>query len=175
MQENPDSPSIEQSAPVSREQSTHSAAHHRLVVRIYVAIIGVSLPATAATLVLLHTANPVPNHPDMSGLTATSIGIIGIIIFYIFLYKLQMSVAWTPKDRFAWLVAHVVTIVGLFYLVIWFGFASPWSAVAVWGDYDLQTTARSWVISVIVAGTITLLGSLFDLIRRLTFSRMGKR
>jgi hypothetical protein len=140
--------------------------HHRIIMLVFIVALSGSLPGSAALLVLLHAFDPFHGHPDMAGLTATSIGIIGIIIFYTFLYKFQTTSPWSRRARLAWLSGHLASIIVLFYFIVWLGFASPISGSVLWGDYDLQTTAKSWVISDIVVGTITLLGGLFDLLRR---------
>lgn len=156
--------------PDAGEAVLRTAKRRIIVIRVYIAVIILSLPFTATVLVILHSVNPFGRHPDMSGLTATSIGIIGVIVFYIFLHKLQTSVAWTLRRRMVWLLAHLASIVTLFFVIVWLGFSSAWSKLPMWGDYELQTTSRSWVISVIVIGSITWLGSLFDLLRQHVFS-----
>ena len=49
----------------------------------------------------------------------------------------------------------------LFLLLIWGGYDSPWKSMAFWGDYTLHETIKTWVIAVLVIGTLTLLGSLY--------------
>ena len=161
--------------PPDAADSAHRAAKHRIIlVRIYLAVIILCLPFTVTVLIVLYSADPFGSHPDMSGLTATSIGIIGIIVFYLFLYKLQTSVAWTIRRRIEWLLVHLASIVTMFYLIVWLGFSSAWSARPLWGDYELQTTSRSWIISVIVVGSITWLGNLFDLLRQHVFTEFRR-
>ena len=154
--------------------ATAPDSRRRFILRIYVAVLVASLPLTVILLIGLHISDSVMTlHEDMMGLAATSVGIIGVLLFYIFLYKLEILESWTTRQRVFGLGFHFLSIFFLFFIVIWLGIASKWSATCFWGSYDLQTTSRSWVITVIVVGTITLLGSFFDLLRRYTFSRMS--
>jgi hypothetical protein len=159
--------------PVPAPEQPQRRSH--VEIRILAILLVIAHPASGAILWALHVLDPFPGHPDMAGLTATSIGIVGIIVFYIFLYKLETSSNWTMRERIAWTIGHILSIILLFYMLIWIGFASPWRQLPLWGDYNLETMARSWVISVIVVGTITLLGGGFDLIRRYAMTRVHAR
>lgn len=129
------------------------------------AVIVAVLPATAYALMLIPTFESLLLHPDVPGLVAVSVGIVGILIFFIFVYKYQTSFEGTFRARMVLLVAHALLVVLLFALVIHIGFGMPWSTDRIWGSYDCETAARSWIIAVIVVGTLTGLGSLFDAMR----------
>jgi uncharacterized membrane protein len=100
------------------------------------------------------------------GLIAVSVGILGILVFFIFLYKYQMLATQSRRARIVALIVHSAIILVLFLGLIWAGYDSPWSERAFWGDYNLHEATKSWVIAVIVLGSITLLGSLFDFVRK---------
>jgi hypothetical protein len=133
--------------------------------RVFAIVIGGILPATALLLLLLPHIDSLSPYPDLAGLIAVSVGITGILIFFIFLYKYQATARLSMRRRLALLGVHAASATLLFVVVIWLGFASPWSRADVWGDWNLQTASRSWVIAVIVVGTISALGSLFHLMR----------
>ena len=129
------------------------------------AVIIAVLPATAYALMLIPTFESLLLHPDVPGLVAVSVGIVGILIFFIFVYKFQTTLGASFRTRMVLLVAHALLVVLLFALVIHIGFGMPWSTDRIWGSYDCETAARSWIIAVIVVGTLTGLGSLFDAMR----------
>jgi hypothetical protein len=64
------------------------------------------------------------------------------------------------------LILHALVVTLLFILLIWLAFDSPWLHDKMWGVYDLQEAGKPWIIAVLVIGSITLLGSLFDFLRR---------
>jgi len=122
-------------------------------------------PITMLALQLLTYIEAWRPELDVSGLIAMSVGILGILIVFIFLYKYQMITDFRGRGRWFALLTHALVVLALFFLCIWLAFDSPWSGVAIWGSYDLQTVVKPWIIAVLVIGTITLLGSLFDIIR----------
>lgn len=134
--------------------------------RIFLLVVIVAiLPATAYALMLIPTFESLLLHPDVPGLVAVSVGIVGILIFFIFVYKYQTSFDGTFRMRMVLLVGHALLVVLLFAIVIRVGFGMPWSTERIWGSYDCETAARSWIIAVIVVGTLSGLGSLFDAMR----------
>jgi hypothetical protein len=139
--------------------------------RVFAWVIALTLPATILALVAARWLERLTPHPDVLGLTAVSIGIMGVMVFFIFLYKYQILAQLSTRKRIRALLAHAAMVILLFILVIWLGFASPWSRMEIWGNWDLETASRSWVITVIVVGTISLLGSFFDFIRLQSTSR----
>lgn len=151
-----------------QNNASPEARKRKLFSRLFLALFAASLPATAVALAVLTTLTSLAPHPDISGLTAVSIGIVGILAFFIFLYKYQTYSGLNTKQRWVVLAIHACVILMLFAFVIWLGFYSPWKGDLVWGSYDLEIASRSWIISIIVIGVITLLGSFFDLIRKLT-------
>ena len=141
---------------------------HQLLRRVYFTVILGAIPLTIVALACLTFLNRWSPQPDILGLTAISTGIIGVLVFFIFLYKFQVSDAIRGRTRLIVLLLHGLLTMALFGIVAWLGFASPWMHVNYWGNYDLETCARSWTIAVIVVGVITLLGSFFDLMRTKT-------
>jgi len=139
--------------------------HGKLLGYYPLVIIGI-LPMTAAALRLLSLIPPIAGFPDINGLIAVSVGILGLIIFYIFLYKYQITARLTRRTRYLLMGLHVAITALLFLGLIWLGFNSPWHAAHIWGNYEYNTAVRSWIIAVLVLGVITLLGSLFDCVRR---------
>ena len=140
----------------------------RMFRRIFLVMIASSLPATALNLYLLSHAHFIGGDPDVHGLIAVSCGILGVLVFFIFLYKFQTSSQMSVRRRVIFLGGHALAIALLFWLLIWLGFDSPWRDARCWGSYEFNTAARSWIISVLVIGSITMLGSFFDLASRST-------
>ena len=136
--------------------------------RVYLAVLLCVLPGTAGVLWVLSQIQHTGDNLDIHGMIAVSTGIIGVLVFYIFLYKYQTTSPMRARRRALLLAGHALTIALLFWLLIWLGFDSPWRDVNCWGNYEFNTAARSWIMSVLVIGTITLLGSFFDLVRRST-------
>jgi hypothetical protein len=122
------------------------------------------LPVTVLVLRLMRFFNVYGLHPDVLGLSAISVGIVGILVFFMFLYKYQIHSGMTAHRRWVALLIHGMMIIVLFLLVILFGFIWEVGKIDMWGNYSLEIASRSWVIAVLVVGTITLLGSFFDLI-----------
>jgi hypothetical protein len=144
------------------------ARRAQLFRRVYLAVLLTALPGTAGVLWVLSRIRHEGDNLDIHGLIAVSTGIIGVLVFYIFLYKYQTTSPMRARRRAFLLAGHALTIALLFWLLIWLGFDSPWRDVSCWGNYEFNTAARSWIMSVLVIGTITLLGSFFDLVRRST-------
>ncbi|MDH7514898.1 MAG: hypothetical protein QHI48_03340 [Bacteroidota bacterium] len=132
----------------------------------YVLVLVLTLPVTALCLWLLAVVDIFPNMPDIHGLIAVSIGILGLLIFYIFLYKYQITAPMDAKRRILFMIFHVFVSLFLFLFLIWAGFKAPWKMKPLWGNYELNTAVRSWIISIFVLGFITLLGSVFDSFRK---------
>ncbi|MDT8325398.1 MAG: hypothetical protein RRA94_14895 [Bacteroidota bacterium] len=152
-----------QASPPDEEELARRA---RFWSRVFLVTIATTLPLTAFALWLLSYLPLWPHDLDVHGLIAVSIGIIGILVFFIFLYKYQMLSTMTRKARIVALTLHGVLVLVLFLLLIWAGYDSPWRSIAFWGDYSLHESIKSWVIAVLVIGTLTLLGSLFDFVRK---------
>lgn len=149
------------------ESSSVDSARYGQAFRMFLIVVTcLVLPVTGYTLWLLPSFARLIPHPEALGLTAVSIGIIGILVFFIFLYKFQVHSGYALRRRLIALLVHAATIIALFFIVIWLGFGAPWSRTALWGVYDLETASRSWIIAVIVVGTLTLLGSFFDAMRQ---------
>ncbi len=138
----------------------------RLVKILFLFAIAVSLPLTALLLWMLAFIQMWPRDIDIMGLLAISVGILGILIFFIFLYKYQMTAVSSARKRWILLSVHAAVTVVLFLAAIWLGYDSPWGHELIWGNYDMLSAAKPWIISVLVIGSITLLASFFDLIRK---------
>lgn len=138
----------------------------RFWARVFLLTLAATMPLTAIALWLLSYLPLWPHDRDVHGLIAISIGIVGILVFFIFLYKYQMLSTLNRRGRIAALVLHGSVVLLLFLLLIWGGYDSPWKTMAFWGDYTLHETIKTWVIAVLVIGTLTLLGSLFDYVRK---------
>ncbi|MFZ1730617.1 MAG: hypothetical protein WBQ23_14505 [Bacteroidota bacterium] len=138
----------------------------RIVKYLFLFAISSSLPLTILVLWLLAYVQMWPRDVDVSGLLAISIGILGILIFFMFLYKYQMNVIVSARRRWIMLGGHAAVTLALFFFTIWLGYDSPWKDELIWGGYDMLASTKPWIISVLVIGSITLLGSLFDLIRK---------
>jgi len=156
------------SGPGQPAEKNGAATRRIFFCRLFLAAIIFTVPATALLLIAFRWLNRLNFHPDMIGLTAISIGIIGVLVFFIFLYKYQTSAPLTMQHRWILLAVHLLSVFLLFLLVMWLGFASPWSRNNIWGNYDLETASRTWVITVIVVGAISLLGGLFNTMRLYT-------
>ncbi len=143
--------------------------------RIFLLAMGLTLPVTAITLWLLTFLPLWPQDLDVHGLIAISVGIVGILVFFIFLYKYQMLTTLRRKGRIIAMILHGVVVLLFFTILIWIGYDSPWHSVAIWGDFNLHETIKPWVIAVLVFGSITLLGSLFDFVRRRLAGELSDR
>ena len=156
---------------VSKEELLRRA---RFWSRVFMVTIVCTLPVTAVALWLLTYLPLWPNDLDVHGLIAVSIGILGILVFFIFLYKYQMLSTMTRRGRILSLVVHGVFVLLFFLVLVWIGYDAPWREVQVWGDYSVHDTIKSWVIAVLVIGSISLLGSLFDFVRRRLAGEYGE-
>ncbi len=137
-----------------------------LVKVLFLIAISASLPLTAIVLWTLAYIQMWPRDIDIMGLLAISVGILGILVFFIFLYKYQMTVIPSTRRRWIMLGVHAAVTIVLFLATIWLGYDSPWGHEFIWGSYDMLSAAKPWIISVLVIGSITLLANLFDLIRK---------
>lgn len=144
----------------------HESRREELLCRIFLFAITAVLPLTALLLWGLAYIQMWPREIDIMGLLAISVGILGVFFFFMFLYKYELRGPRTQRHRIGLLVMHAVITLLLFLFAIWLGYDSPWRAEKIWGNYDMQTAAKPWIISVLVIGSITLLGSLIDLLRR---------
>ena len=122
------------------------------------------LPLTVLLLWILTFVEIWDRDWDILGLIAVSVGIIGILIFYTFLYKLEMHMHLTRRRRWAMLCMHGAFTTALFFGLIWLGIDSPWAQQLIWGTYDLQSACKPWIISVLVIGSLSGLGVLFDML-----------
>jgi heme/copper-type cytochrome/quinol oxidase subunit 4 len=138
----------------------------RFYSRLFVGVMIAVLPITVLALWLLTWLVFWKVNVDAMGLLATSVGILGILVFFMFLYKYQIIMNCDHRGRVIALVVHGLITLALFLGCIWLAYDSPWTSVKLWGDYDMLSTAKPWIISVLVVGTISLLGSLFDLVRK---------
>ena len=148
------------------DESGSGRRRTRIIKNLFMFAICCSLPLTILVLWLLAYVQMWPHDVDISGLLAISIGILGILIFFMFLYKYQMIIAQSIRRRWLLLAMHALVTLVLFLFTIWLGYDSPWADELIWGSYDMLASAKPWIISVLVIGSITLLGSLFDLMRR---------
>jgi hypothetical protein len=143
-----------------RTQEEH-AAHLK---RVYVLGMIVTILMTVFCLWCIHLFNQINVHPDALGLSAISVGIVGILVFFIFLYRLQIDCALSRHRRWIALIIHAFLVVLFFVLVIVLGFVSEFGRPDLWGNYNVETASRSWIICILVVGAITLLGSFLELI-----------
>lgn len=148
-----------------REELKHTRAD-RFYTRVFLFTISFTLPLTILALWILAVVTVYPEDRDIQGLLAISVGIVGILVFFIFLYKFQMKAAFTRNGRMVAMLLHALVVILLFLIMVWLAFDSPWKHVEIWGHYDLQEGCKPWIIAVLVIGSITLMGSLFDYIRR---------
>ncbi|MBE0646091.1 MAG: hypothetical protein IH600_18560 [Bacteroidetes bacterium] len=148
----------------TRARST-SERRGRIIKFLFLFTITCSLPLTALLLWGLAYIQMWPRDIDIMGLLAISVGILGILIFYIFLYKYQMNLVEDTRRRWIMLALHGAITLVLFLLTIWLGYDSPWGHELIWGSYDMLSAAKPWIISVLVIGSITLLSILFEMIR----------
>ncbi len=138
----------------------------RFYSRLFIWVMSSVLPLTALTLWLLTYLRFWRDNVDAMGLLAISVGILGILVFFMFVYKYQVIMKCDHRGRWLALLVHALIVVALFLGCIWLAFDSPWSAMKLWGDFDMLSVAKTWIISVLVVGTISLLGSLFDHVRK---------
>jgi hypothetical protein len=131
---------------------------------VYISAMCLCLFMTILCLWGIQWLNCLKLHPDVLGLSAISVGIIGIISFYIFLYRYQIDGNLTRHQRWIVLLVHALVILLLFCVVIVLGFVLEFGIPDRWGNYNLQTASRSWIISILVVGAITMLGSFLELI-----------
>ena len=148
------------------ERTRLQERRNRFYSRAFLLAISLTLPLTVAALFLLSALRLWPHDQDIRGLVAISVGIIGILIFFIFLYKFQVLTLLTHRGRWLAMTLHALVVLLLLIIVIWLGFDSPWHGVAYWGSYTLYDASKPWIIAVIVIGSISLLGSIFDFLRR---------
>ncbi|HOJ05372.1 MAG TPA: hypothetical protein PK916_15340 [Bacteroidota bacterium] len=134
--------------------------------RFFAVVFIATLPLTVLALWSLTFVHIWREEVDVPALMAISVGILGVLVFFIFLYKYQMIAELTDRERWWVLGLHALVTLMLFLGCIWLAFDSPWSTAMVWGNYDMQSVAKSWIIAVLVVGTISWLGSFFDLIRK---------
>ncbi|MCB2203673.1 hypothetical protein KQI65_02910 [bacterium] len=142
------------------------ARRTRFWARVFAITMIATLPVTAIALWLLTYLPLWPHDLDVHGLIAISVGIVGVLVFFIFLYKFQMLATLTRRRRIVALILHACVVLLLFLLLIWGGYDSPWRDHAFWGTFNLQEAVKPWVIAVLVIGTLTMLGSLFDYVRK---------
>jgi hypothetical protein len=150
----------------SKEMSEAERRHRRIVRRILVWAIVLTLPLTAALLWLLSGIQMWPEEIDIMGLLAISVGILGIFIFFILLYRFQTGAVCSRRRRWGLLLLHTGIVLVLFLFTIWLGYDSPWRSLLIWGSYDILSAAKPWIISVLVIGSITLLGGMMDIVRK---------
>jgi hypothetical protein len=124
----------------------------------------VTLPATSAALWFLSAVPIRPTQPDIDGVSAVSVGILGIVFHFRFLYKLQGTMQ-GMRMRIMILALHAAMTAFLFLCLVNIGYDAPWTSTPVWGSYGLADACKSWIIAVLVAGSITLFTGVFDLVR----------
>ncbi|MBR9974689.1 MAG: hypothetical protein KFF77_03840 [Bacteroidetes bacterium] len=148
--------------------------HGVLIRRLLVTSLVVTLPATAFLLWILTGIEMWPENIDINGLLATAVGILGVFVFFLLLYRLQTGAQCSIRGRLALLGLHAGITVVLFLFTIWLGYDSPWRSRLLWGSYDMLSAAKSWIISVLVIGSITLMGVIMDMVRRHFERRYGR-
>lgn len=148
------------------EQQRLQDRRNRFYSRAFLLAISLTLPMTVAALCILGALRLWPHDQDIRGLVAISVGIIGILIFFIFLYKFQMLSTLTRRRRWLAMTLHALVVLLLLIILIWLGFDSLWHDVAYWGSYTLHEASKPWIIAVLVIGSLSLLGSVFDYVRR---------
>jgi len=139
---------------------------NRFYSRAFLLAISLTLPLAIVGLWVLSVLTLWPHDVDIRGLIAISVGILGLLIFFIFLYKFQMLTSLTRHGRWLAMGLHALVVLLLFIILIWLGFDSPWRDRTFWGSYTLHDASKPWIIGVLVIGIITLLGSLFDFLRK---------
>ena len=150
----------------TREMSDAERRHRRLVRRILVWSIVLTLPVTSGLLWLLSGIQMWPEEIDIMGLLAISVGILGIFIFFMLLYRFQTGAVCSRRRRWGLLLLHTGIVLVLFLFTIWLGYDSPWRSLLIWGNYDMLSAVKPWIISVLVIGSITLLGVMVDIVRK---------
>lgn len=143
-----------------------SDRRRRFYARLFVIVMVSVLPFTALVLWLLTFLDFWKVNVDAMGLLAISVGILGILVFFMFLYKYQIIMHGDHHARVLALALHGLITLMLFLGCIWLAFDSPWSLTKLWGDYDMLSVGKPWIISILVVGSISLLGSLLDLVRK---------
>lgn len=155
--------------------SADTVRRHRLLLRrLLVTALVATLPATAIALWILTGVEMWPVDIDINGLLATAVGIMGVFVFFLLLYRLQTGAECSVRGRLALLGLHGAITLLLFLFTIWLGYDSPWSSHLLWGSYDMLSAAKSWIISVLVIGSITMLGVIMDLVRGHFERRFGR-
>jgi hypothetical protein len=140
--------------------------HRSLVRRILVWSIVLTLPVTSGLLWLLSGIQMWPEEIDIMGLLAISVGILGVFIFFMLLYRFQTGAICSRRRRWGFLFLHTGIVLVLFLFTIWLGYDSPWRSLLIWGNYDMLSAVKPWIISVLVIGSITLLGVMVDIVRK---------
>ncbi|MDX9758646.1 MAG: hypothetical protein RBU27_05755 [Bacteroidota bacterium] len=151
---------------VGQPWSAPRRRHNRMLRRILLWATALTLPATIAVLWLLSGLQFWPQAEDLMGLLAISVGILGVFFFFMLLYRAQSGADCTRRHRWLLLVLHAGLVLVLLLGTIWLGYDSPWRSGPLWGSYDLLAAAKPWIISVLVIGSITLLGGVMDIMRK---------
>ena len=150
----------------AHRMSDSQRRHRQLMRRILLWAIVLTLPATAALLWLLSGLQFWPQAMDLMGLLAISVGILGIFFFFMLLYRAQSGADCSHRRRWALLALHAAVVLHLLLFTVWLGYDSPWRSIPLWGSYDMLSAAKPWIISVLVIGSITMLGSVMDIMRK---------
>jgi hypothetical protein len=125
-----------------------------------------SLPLTICVLWALTTVNANEELLDVVGIIATTMGTAGTVLFFILFFRYQINTSPVSSRRWTLLGMHCAFIILMLMGLRWLGFLSPWATRELWGNYDIQTASRTWIIAVISMGSLTLLASLLDFFRQ---------
>jgi hypothetical protein len=121
----------------------------RFYSHLFIWVMASVLPLTGLTLWLLTYLRFWRDNVDAMGLLAISVGILGILVFFMFVYKYQVIMKCDHRGRWLALLVHALIVLALFLGCIWLAFDSPWSAMKLWGDFDMLSVAKTWIISVL--------------------------
>jgi hypothetical protein len=100
---------------------------------------------------------------ELQGISAIVLGLSGIFLFYIFLYKFQKTCYLNSRHWHMLLLLHGVSVVLLYGIVQWLGHYSPWSTVQFWGTYNLRDACKVFIIGILVVGSISFLGIVWNI------------
>ncbi len=149
--------------------SATRVSHRRLYTSISV------LPLTIALLWGLKEVNADEGFLDFVGIVATALGTIGTVFFFLMFFRLQVQTSPSHARRWTLLGIHLAVMILLLMGIRWLGFFSPWSTMVMWGNYDIQTASRTWIITVLSFGSLTLFASILDFHRQSAEDRVDGR
>lgn len=120
------------------------------------------LPLTIVTLFILMVfeLEGLRFGDEILGALAVMIGLTGILLFYIYLYKFEYGAYRSVHKRPGLLVFHALSVVILCASMHFIGHHSPWSAVELWGNYELHLVSKLFIMGIVIAGAISFIGIL---------------